>query len=89
MLTVLTHNIIDQKHFGNILGTSLSNTRNSFGSIRNVIVTNAPSFKAFKQLVDTVIHGFYIKVDYLSQTIQRQSRHQLSINNGGLEETEL
>ena len=25
MLTVLTHNIIDQNHFGNLLRTSLSN----------------------------------------------------------------
>ena len=54
------------------------------------------SYIVFHQLIlystlcsTTVIHGFYIKVDYLSQTIQRQSRHQLSINNGGLEETEL
>ena len=54
------------------------------------------SYIVFHQLIlystlrsTTVIHGFYIKVDYFSQTIQRQSRHQLSINNGGLEETEL
>ena len=33
MLTVLTDNIIDQNHFGNIIRTSLSNSRNSFGSI--------------------------------------------------------
>ena len=33
MLTILTDNIIDQNHFGNIIMTSLSNSRNSFGSI--------------------------------------------------------
>ena len=33
MLTVLTDNIIDQNHFVNIIKTSLSNSRNSFGSI--------------------------------------------------------
>ena len=33
MLMVLTDNIIDQNHFGNIIRTSLSNSRNSFGSI--------------------------------------------------------
>ena len=30
MLTVLTDNIIDQNHFGNITRTSLCNSRNSF-----------------------------------------------------------
>ena len=29
MLTVLTDNIIDQNHFGNIIRTSLSNSRKS------------------------------------------------------------
>ena len=33
MLTVLTDNIIDQNHFGNIIRTSLSNSMNSFGLI--------------------------------------------------------
>ena len=33
MLMVLTDNIIDQNHFGNIIRTSLSNSRNSFGPI--------------------------------------------------------
>ena len=33
MLTVLTDNIIDQNYFRNIIRTSLSNSRNSFGSI--------------------------------------------------------
>ena len=33
MLTVLTDNIIDQNHFGNVIRTSLSNSRNSFDSI--------------------------------------------------------
>ena len=35
MLTVLTDNIIDQNHFENIIRTSLSNSRNNFGSIWN------------------------------------------------------
>ena len=33
MLTVVTDNIIDQNHFANIIRTSLSNSRNIFGSI--------------------------------------------------------
>ena len=33
ILTVLTDNIIEQNHFINIIRRSLSNSRNSFGSI--------------------------------------------------------